>query len=915
VAASSTLMQTGPLSVLLLAAAAHGAVIGIDFGSRFLKVGIIQPGTGIELVLNEATKRKSSSAAGFTQQEERIYGDESYNMLGKLPEKQFVFSKLLLGKPLDSVEVKLFQELGYPYEFTEDEESKAALYKYGNGTYKVEEAVAFVLSYAKQIAEKHAGSAIKDCVITIPPFFRHEERLAMTSAASIAGLNVLSLMHDNTAFAFKYGFDKEAEFTNEPTNVVFYDLGATSYKVSLVTFSSVVGKKNKTTGTMAVRGVAWDATLGGWLFDQIVLDLLVDQFNEKFPTVEPKITTSTKAMGKLRKEAERVKDILSANTMYKVGIEALHMDKDMITVISRADMEERGAKYFERLAAPLASVLAQANLTKEEVHRVEVIGGATRIPKVKEAAKQFFGRETLDGSLNGDEAAAFGATLYAAKLSTSFRLRDFTITDAYPHSVGIRMGADAAAAEEAEAEAEADGEEKAGKTKDKLLFKANTKFPHKKLITMSRAEDLQVSLGYRAEDGTSHAEPISTFNISGVSSAVERLSKDPKRTAIGKPKLSVTFALTSSGLLEVSKSELALEMVEKYDDYEMVASNETEAEADNATAAAEEKTEEAKEEEAKEGEEKKEEAKEEAGEEAKEEAAPANGTAAGNASSNASNGTKMMRVKVEKERKRMHYTTLTADKVALGKTLPISDEHVKVAIQRNIALLEAEKVRARNAEAKNVLESFIIETRSRVSSDEGIEQVSPEEERQQIGDEFEKSEDWLYEEGRDLDAAAYAKKKKELEKMTAPLFLRLSELEARPRVVTQANEAINWTLTILQTWATERPEVSEAERTQVAAMCANFSEWLEGAEEKQAALQPHEEPAFLSQHVTAKLEPIEKEVRRLIRKPKPKPPKVKKNATNGTEANATKPNATDAPDAAAANATADDEDLESKDEL
>ena len=284
---STTFLTASMLAscVALLLASAQGAVIGIDLGSRFLKVGIIQPGTGIELVLNEATKRKSSAVAGFNAEEERIYGDESYNLLGKLPEKQFLFSKMLLGKPLDSPEVKLLKELGYPYEFLEDEESKGAQYKYGNGSYKPEEAVAFVLSYAKQIAEAHAESVIKDCVITVPPYWRHEERpalprlaslglaphvaplphlalaalaalaappyaallplstagalawqerTAMLAAAQIAGLNVLSLMHDSTAFAFKYGFDNEAVFAKEkePTNVVFYDLGATSYKVS-----------------------------------------------------------------------------------------------------------------------------------------------------------------------------------------------------------------------------------------------------------------------------------------------------------------------------------------------------------------------------------------------------------------------------------------------------------------------------------------------------------------------------------------------------------------------------------------------------------------------------------------------------------------------------------------------------------
>lgn len=888
--------------VALLLASAQGAVIGIDLGSRFLKVGIIQPGTGIELVLNEATKRKSSSVAGFNAEEERIYGDESYNLLGKLPEKQFLFSKMLLGKQLDSPEVKLLKELGYPYEFLEDEESKGALYKYGsNATYKPEEAVAFVLSYAKQIAEAHAGSVIKDCVITVPPFWRHEERTAMLAAAQIAGLNVLSLMHDSTAFAFKYGFDNEAKFAKEKeaTNVVFYDLGATSYKVSLVSFASVAGKKNKTTGTMTVRGVAWDQTLGGWLFDQIVLDLLVEQFKQKHPKVKPPIDQSPKAMGKLRKEAERVKDILSANTMYKVGIQALHMDRDLMCVVNRADMEERAEKlgYWARLKGPIEEVLAQANLTKADIHRVEVVGGATRILRVKEAAKQFFEREQLDGSLNGDEAAAFGATLYAAKQSTSFRLREFTITDAYPHAIGIRMGT-----EDAAEEAEAEAEEGAKKSKDKLLFKANTKFPHKKLITMSRGEDLLVSLGYREADGTSTADPIASFNISGVSAAVERLSKDPKKTALGKPKLSVTFALSPSGLLEVSKSELALEMLETYDDYELVPANQTDEE---------------KEEEEKGAGEEKGEAKDEAAAAAEElaKAADAEGNAtAANATANGSNATKMTRVKVEKERKRVHYTTLKAEVTPYGKTLPMSEGLVKAAIQRNAKLLEAERTRAYNAEAKNMLEAFIIETRSKVSSDEDVEKVSQEEERTTIAAEFEASEDWLYEEGKDLVAADYQKKKRELEKLTSPIFLRLTELEARPRVVKHANEAINWTKTMLETWVTERPEVTEEEREKLTGLCANFTEWLEEVEAKQAELPLYEAPAYLSSQVTTKLDPIEKEMRRLLRKPKPKPPKVKANSTNATKANGTAaandtttatedaPSTPDAPDAAAADA-------------
>jgi len=903
-------MRTAASVLILCAQVAAGAVIGIDLGGRFLKVGIIQPGTGIDLVLNEATKRKSSSTAGFNAQGERLYGDESQNLLGKLPETQFVLSKMLLGKPVDSDAVRTFTQLRYPYTFFNDEDTGAAVLKYGNSTYRSEELVAFVLSYAKQISERHAGSVIKDCVITIPPFFDHMEREAMLNAASIAGLNVLSLMHENTAFAFKYGFDKEVEFSSEPTNVVFYDLGATSYKVSVVAFTSVVGKKNKTTGSMTVKGVAWDESLGGVHFDQVVLEMLADNFNEKrYKNKEDDVRNYPRAVGKLRKEAERVKEVLSANQQFQVGIEAVHDDIDLKLKINRADFEERASHLWPKLLPPLESILAQANLTKDQIHRVEVIGGATRIPRVKEVAKEFFAKNQLDGALNGDEAAAFGATLYAAKLSTSFRLRDFTIVDAFPHAINIRLGTDDASA------TTEDGAEEGtpSKGKDKLLFKANTKFPHKKLITMSRTEDLMVALSYRPQDedsilpgseSTLPAGPIETYNISGVAAATTRLTSSPSRTAIGKPKVAVTFALNSHGLLDISKSEISLEMLESYEDFEMVPANESNSNMSNATDIAE-PTENA--------------------------TNLDENVTSGSNGSNASNATSMVKVKVMKERKRVHYSTLKATREVHGAVSPINSTTVAACIERNVKLLQAEELRRVNAEAKNVLESFIIDTRDKISSDENLEKVSTEEARAEISAEFEKMEDWLYEEGMDTVAATYQSKKRDLEKLTQPIFLRLYEMEQRPKVIAQALEAINWTVTILGTWATERPEVTDAERAHVQELCDNFTTWLAEKEEEQAKLELHQPPAFVSYQVTQKLEPIEKEVRKLIKKPKPKPkPPKKANATNGTNttgsakanetsaeeasmeepATTTDPSEAEAEAASEANTTAADEDEE-----
>jgi len=817
-------------------------------------------------VLNEATQRKSSSAAGFTAQEERVYGNEAQNMIGKVPQRIFIMSKLLLGQTLDSSAVDDFKRYLYPYEFETDEATNAAIVRYNsNSTYRAEEMVAFVLTYAKQIAEGHAGSSVKDCVITIPPFFGHIERAALLNAATIAGLNVLSLLHESTAFAFKYGFDKESDFSTEPTNVVFYDLGASSYKVSVVSFSATVGKKNKTQGSMQVRGLGWDATLGGKDFDDIVLNMMAEEFNKVALKDKEDVRKHARAVGKLRKSAESVKDILSANTKYQVGVEALHADRDLRMVVSREDFtaeaERRG--LWKRLVAPLEQALAQANMSKSDIHRVEVVGGATRIPQVKQAAMDFFGRKQLDGALNGDEAAAFGATLFAAKLSTSFRLREFSITDAYPFATSIKIvGQGDDSAEDGAAE-----DEGGKKGKDKLLFKANTKMPHKKLITMTRTDDLIATLSV-GEPTADTLAPIASFNITGVAAAYARLLKDETRKVLGKPKVSITFALSQSGLIDVSKAEMAIEMLEKYDDFELV----PDPNATNATAAD----------------------PADAGDGTDASASPADddatnasaANATATAATNATNATKMVKVKVEKERKRLHYVTLKTAKTVLGRCTPITETIISGCIARNVELLKAEQVRKTNAEAKNGLESFIIETRDKLS-DEGVEQVSTEEERTTLRTQFDEAEEWLYEDGMSLDAATYSKRQKAMQALTQPIFTRYSELEARPKAVTQAREAVNWTLTILETWATERPEVTTEERAKVEGMCTNFTSWLDDVEAKQAELPLTEPPAFLSSAVAAKLEPIELEVRKLIKKPKPKPPKVKQNATSTNETNAT----------------------------
>ena len=148
-------------------------------------------------------------------------------------------------------------------------------------------------------------------------------------------------MHDNTAWALKYGFDQESEFsTTEPMNVAFVDMGSTSYIVSVASFLSTVGKKNKTTGSLTMHGIAWDTNLGGRNFDRIAIDLVADGFAQQNPKLSD-VRSSPRAMGKLRKEGERVKEVLSANQQFQIGIEGLHEDHDLRMVINRDAFVER----------------------------------------------------------------------------------------------------------------------------------------------------------------------------------------------------------------------------------------------------------------------------------------------------------------------------------------------------------------------------------------------------------------------------------------------------------------------------------------------------------------------------------------------------------------------------------------------
>ena len=244
--------------------------------------------------------------------------------------------------------------------------------------FQPEDIYALILDNAKSMSEEMAGSSIKDCVITVPTFYTYDEKAAILDAAELVGLNVLSLLPDHTAIALKYGIDGNVEVTvDQKRNVLFYDMGAASTKVSLVTFGAEPDKdrKNKTVGNLAVKALAWDTTLGGSAFTSRVFDILAKASKRELTTPRMK--------AKMMKESEKVKQVLSANTEIGSMIEGLVDDYDFKSHIKRTELEESATDLLARVVEPIKKVLADAEMKAEDVHAIEIVGGAVRMPAVQ----------------------------------------------------------------------------------------------------------------------------------------------------------------------------------------------------------------------------------------------------------------------------------------------------------------------------------------------------------------------------------------------------------------------------------------------------------------------------------------------------------------------------------------------------
>jgi len=296
----------------------------------------------------------------------------------------------LVGKNAEHAR-EILSRLHLPFEIVEAD-ANTIMFKANDAMYTVEELLGMMFAHIRELGEADAQSAIKDAVITVPAFYTQRERQAIIDAAELAGLNVLSLINDHTAVALQYGIQHSAFAVDKQHTVMFFDMGSGCLTVSIAEFTAVKqqskkGKKDdaQEIGQLQVLSVAVDETLGGGAFDRLIANMLAERWNQKHGG---DVRTNERAMVRLLRGSIKAKEILSANTETDVSIEGLMNDEDFFSHITRAEFEEASAPLLERIRGTVQRALEQSNRSLEAIDGVLLVGGASRIPMVKQVLQQ-----------------------------------------------------------------------------------------------------------------------------------------------------------------------------------------------------------------------------------------------------------------------------------------------------------------------------------------------------------------------------------------------------------------------------------------------------------------------------------------------------------------------------------------------
>jgi molecular chaperone DnaK len=488
-----------------------GKVIGIDLGTTNSCVAVMDGGKP-KVIENSEGARTTPSIVAFTKDGQRLIGQPAKRQAVTNPDNTLFAIKRLIGRRFDDPMTKKDMEL-VPYKITKGKNGDAWVHA-GGEDYSPSQVSAFILQKMKETAESYLGETVTQAVITVPAYFNDAQRQATKDAGQIAGLEVLRIINEPTAAALAYGLDKE-----DGKTIAVYDLGGGTFDVSILEIGD---------GVFEVKSTNGDTFLGGEDFDNAIVEFLADSFKKK---ESMDLKTDKLALQRLKEAAEKAKIELSSAASTEINLPFITARMEggsttplhLVETITRADLERMVDGLIQRTLEPCKKALADAGISKDQVDEVILVGGMTRMPKVREVVEQFFGAKPHTG-VNPDEVVAMGAAIQAGVLQGD--VKDVLLLDVTPLSLGI---------------------ETLGGVFTRMIDR-NTTIPTKKTQIYSTAEDNQNAVTIKVYQGeremAADNKLLGNFDLIGIPPA-------PR----GVPQIEVTFDIDANGIVSVSAKD------------------------------------------------------------------------------------------------------------------------------------------------------------------------------------------------------------------------------------------------------------------------------------------------------------------------------------------------------------------------
>ena len=486
-------------------------VIGIDLGTTNSCVAVMEGGKP-KVIENSEGARTTPSIVAFAKDGERLIGQPAKRQAVTNPDNTIFAVKRLIGRRFDDPITKKDTEL-VPYTIVKGKNGDAWV-KAGGEDYSPSQISAFTLQKMKETAEAYLGESVTQAVITVPAYFNDAQRQATKDAGQIAGLEVLRIINEPTAAALAYGLDKQ-----DGKTIAVYDLGGGTFDISILEIGD---------GVFEVKSTNGDTFLGGEDFDNKIVEWLADAFKKKEGL---DLKTDKLALQRLKEAGEKAKIELSSAQTTEINLPFITARMEggattplhLVETLTRADLEKLVESLVSRTLAPCKKALADAGLTTDKIDEVVLVGGMTRMPRVREVVKNFFGKEPHTG-VNPDEVVAMGAAIQAGVLQGD--VKDVLLLDVTPLSLGI---------------------ETLGGVFTRMIDR-NTTIPTKKSQTYSTADDNQQAVTIRVFQGeremAADNKILGQFDLIGIPPA-------PR----GVPQIEVTFDIDANGIVNVSAKD------------------------------------------------------------------------------------------------------------------------------------------------------------------------------------------------------------------------------------------------------------------------------------------------------------------------------------------------------------------------